>query len=89
MHTRLIEEATKIQSEGAHSSVTKQDPDDQFKSGLHSLQSYVLALCPKAPLVWGIVTSLCLSASSFALPFLTGRLYDSAIAAASSDSKGN
>lgn len=55
-----------------------------MSTSLRNLYAYVLALCPKEPLIMGIITSILLTAASFAQPYVTGKLYDDVIAASQS-----
>ena len=87
-HKQLIAQAKAITKDGEQKAKQiKEDPEEQrkeeekFKESLNSIQAHVWSLCPKEPLVIGIVSSLLLTASSFATPYITGKLYDSAIEA--------
>lgn len=84
MHEELCDQAAQIQEAGKQKALKQenQKAEISMRDSLQNLYSYVLALCPKEPLIMGIVVSVLLTAGSFAQPYVTGKLYDDVIEAA-------
>jgi len=83
MHNKLVGRAKDIQAEGQASRSSSQAATGQqeptIADSMRLLRKEVFALCPTDYLAFGICVSMALTILSFTVPYVTGRLVDTAI----------